>query len=420
MKFKRLLAFVIALVTIIDASIFAYAAAYKGDVDDSGSVGSSDALIILQYSVGLIEKIDMKKADMDGNSKINSSDALLVLQTSIGLIDLVDLESDDPGTPVEPPVEPPVIVKTPKEIYLESFTGGVNNDTVYKNLSYLCDSIGSRYDTYSTVNTAYNYIYSTLSGYGFSGANLKSDSFYYNNTLLKNIYSIIPTSVANPDVILFCAHYDSAPDGRGAVDNASGVCTVLEIARIMKSMKKDFGKEIRFCFFAGEEVGYYGAYRYCNYVSASTSTSPASIGRHKFVLNVDMAAHPTANKNWYLCVSTEPLTSTYAYRKAVSNYTSNSVDAAKKYVGSCGEYKYYSPVTAGMHDLLPFRKNNVAGATLSWREVDSSRSGGTDYNLASPSIIHTSSDTVKNTDLNSLYKTVNLVAATAAEVTFVS
>lgn len=397
MKSRKAIAFVLSLFTVIQTAAFSVSALNVGDLDKDGSVNSSDALIVLQYAVGQSEEIDLKRADIDGDGKVNSSDALAILQMSVGILPLK-------------------AEKTAEQLYVESFTSLVNNTVISKNMSAISDSYGSRWYTGGGISKAYNYIVSTLKACGYADADIVSDSFTAKNDVkLKNIYCTIPSSKKDADILVFCAHYDSATDGKGSVDNASGVCTVLELARVMKSMKKDFGKEIRFCFFAGEEIGYYGAYRYCTYIK---NVKP-SVSRHKLILNIDMAAHPTAKKNWYLCVSTEPLTSTYSYRKAAKNYTSNSIDAAKKIVGSCGEYKYVSPVTAGMHDLLPFRKNSIPGATLSWREVDKSRSGGCDMDLASPSIIHTGSDLVKNTDMNSLYSTVRLVAATAAEATFV-
>lgn len=286
--------------------------------------------------------------------------------------------SDESEVPDEPEVTdvPEILQKTPEQIYAESFIFLVKDEEIHKNMVGISDTCGSRYYTGKGIKNAYDYLISALKGYGYTSKQIVTDNFTANDVAVKNIYCTIPTTVKNPDIVVFCAHYDSAQSGKGAVDNASGVCTVLELARLMKSMNKDFGKEIRFCFFAGEEIGYYGAYRYCWYISQSTSTSPASIKRHKFVMNIDMAAHSTEKKNWYLCVSAEPVTAAYPIRTAKKNYTSDSIDSAKAIVGSCGEYKYLSPVAAGKTDLLPFRKNGLTGVTLSWREIDSSRSEG--------------------------------------------
>lgn len=58
-----------------------------GDVDGDTIVNSSDALLILQHSTGLItlSEAQLVKADVDADSVVNSSDSLLILQYSTGL-----------------------------------------------------------------------------------------------------------------------------------------------------------------------------------------------------------------------------------------------------------------------------------------------------------------------------------------------
>lgn len=301
---------------------------------------------------------------------------------------------------------------TEQEI-VKDISSRVSRDEITKNMNAISGNIGSRWYSGNNIDRAYNKIISILKSYGFSSSDIVTDYFYVNGYSQKNIYCTIPAKKSGADVMLFCAHYDSANIGRGAVDNASGVCAVLETARVLKSLNMNFDKEIRICFFSGEEVGYHGAYRYCSYYYYS-------LPRHVFTLNVDMAGHPKSSKNWYLCVSTEPyVPSAYSYRTAYSNNTSRNLDKSKALIGSCGEAGYKSPVTAGMHDLLPFRRYGVNAATLSWREIDYSRGYGNDYSLASPSIIHTSSDTVSNISLYSIYKATQVMTGAAGEVLFV-
>lgn len=59
-----------------------------GDVDADGKIKSSDALLVLQHSVALIQLSDDKiiRADVTGDKRINSADALEILQYSVGLI----------------------------------------------------------------------------------------------------------------------------------------------------------------------------------------------------------------------------------------------------------------------------------------------------------------------------------------------
>ncbi len=200
----------------------------------------------------------------------------------------------------------------------------------------------------------------------------------------------------------------------GAVDNASGVSALLEFARVLKNENTDFGCEIRIAFFAGEEDGYYGAYRY------RSSMSDSERSRHKIFFNIDMAGHSTDSNKNYLCVSTEPVLKTYSKTKktAYDNLGSNAVRTAHDIIGSCGEDGFYSPVAAGQHDIVPFRKAGLPSLTLSWREISSSRGAGNDRNLATPAVIHTSADNLSNFDSESLYKTSRLIAASFAVMTY--
>lgn len=57
-----------------------------GDVDGNGQISSSDALVLLQYIVGLtpVSQIDIQCADADGDGIITSGDALTILQLVVG------------------------------------------------------------------------------------------------------------------------------------------------------------------------------------------------------------------------------------------------------------------------------------------------------------------------------------------------
>ncbi len=60
----------------------------RGDADGNGIVNVSDALVILQYSVGTlsVNDIDIAGADADLNGVINVVDAIVTLQLSLGNI----------------------------------------------------------------------------------------------------------------------------------------------------------------------------------------------------------------------------------------------------------------------------------------------------------------------------------------------
>lgn len=83
------------------ASAFSLAADYYGDVNDDGAVNSSDALLLLNYTVGNeVKKINLDKADVNGDGSINSADALQILRISVGLIDPTEIKPEE-KTPVD-------------------------------------------------------------------------------------------------------------------------------------------------------------------------------------------------------------------------------------------------------------------------------------------------------------------------------
>ena len=84
---KKLFCVLLTLGILLTSTITAFAAT-NGDVNSDGKLNSSDALLILQYSVGSNPKnFNKSVADMNNDSKINSSDALSVLKISVGLVD---------------------------------------------------------------------------------------------------------------------------------------------------------------------------------------------------------------------------------------------------------------------------------------------------------------------------------------------
>lgn len=83
---KKILSIISASAIICTASLNA-AAVFPGDANDDTVVNSSDALAILNYSVGKegTEKFNKFDADINGDGLINSTDALWVLQCCVGI-----------------------------------------------------------------------------------------------------------------------------------------------------------------------------------------------------------------------------------------------------------------------------------------------------------------------------------------------
>ena len=58
-------------------------------------------------------------------------------------------------------------------------------------------------------------------------------------------------------IFIVGAHYDSAEGAPGANDNGSGTAAVLELARLLKTMRPANGTEVRFVFFVNEEPPFF-------------------------------------------------------------------------------------------------------------------------------------------------------------------
>lgn len=83
------------LVCLSPSSITVSGASY-GDVNDDGQINASDALLVLQYSVKLVELNEhrLEFANVDREKNVDAADALAILQYSVGLIDRFGIFED--------------------------------------------------------------------------------------------------------------------------------------------------------------------------------------------------------------------------------------------------------------------------------------------------------------------------------------
>lgn len=375
----------------------------KGDADFNKTLTATDARLVLRNSVALEGITSKNICDMDADGKITSSDARIVLRLSVGLT--AEL------SPVLTPAET-------KEEYMEALADSVSSDYLKAKMIWLVNDIGPRSWWFQEQHIgAGNAIYNELSSYGYSGDNLKKLSFTTNSISGLNILATIPTQAKEPDILLIMAHYDTARYTGAAVDNASGTVTLLQLAKIFAEEAEDYGIEIRFLFTSGEEQGYYGAYAYADSLTESEKQ------RMLPVFNIDMSSKPnkqySPGTEYYLTVSTEPIsTDGYHAPAATSNIGSDAFDEAYKLLGGTGADGYYSPVKAGAHDIIPFRKKGIEGLTVSWRIIDNKESMGSDHGLSSPGLIHTRTDNIENFDFETHFKTTRVCAAAIGELLY--
>ena len=94
-----------------------------------------------------------------------------------------------------------------------------------------------------------------------------------------NVIGIKPGTTAPAEVVVVGAHLDSVPLSPGANDNASGVATVLEVARLMAEVPT--ARSIHFVAFGAEELGLVGSGYY-------VATRTLAV---RGMVNLDMVGH---------------------------------------------------------------------------------------------------------------------------------
>jgi hypothetical protein len=125
---------------------------------------------------------------------------------------------------------------------------------------------------YDELEKAARYLEATLSSYGYTAGR---QEYVVGGKTVRNIDAVIEpqTGIADPDVIVVGAHYDSAEDAPGANDNGSGTAAVLELARLLKDLQGQTRKRIRLVLFVNEEPPYFmtrdmGSLRYAEALAA--------------------------------------------------------------------------------------------------------------------------------------------------------
>ncbi|MBL0128223.1 MAG: M20/M25/M40 family metallo-hydrolase [Flavobacteriales bacterium] len=141
-------------------------------------------------------------------------------------------------------------------------------------------TITSRYKTNAGNVLAQDYLTQKLTQFGYTPV---IQSF---STTGKNILVTKPGDGSTNEVVVLCAHYDAMPAGNlnapAADDDGSGVCALLEAARILRDV--DFVHPIVFALWDEEEQGKIGS----AYYAAGMAANDALI---KAVVNMDAIAY---------------------------------------------------------------------------------------------------------------------------------
>src|SRR6266545_5124218 len=97
---------------------------------------------------------------------------------------------------------------------------------------------------YDELEKAARYIEAMLGSYGYS---VGRQEFFFDEKAVRNIDAVIEPrgDIADPEVIVVGAHYDSVSGSPGANDNGSGAAAIIELARLLRDLNGTARKRIR-------------------------------------------------------------------------------------------------------------------------------------------------------------------------------
>lgn len=144
----------------------------------------------------------------------------------------------------------------------------VSKDSLYAVIDHLQSYHTRRWDS-RMVYEAQDWLFDQFNGMDFDKVFLHDFQFVYHDTLREtsdNVIAVQRGTLYPDEYVAFGAHYDSYnnnpghPDSLrapGADDNASGMASVLEVARLLSRCK--FERSILYCGWAAEEAGLIGS-----------------------------------------------------------------------------------------------------------------------------------------------------------------
>ena len=100
-----------------------------------------------------------------------------------------------------------------------------------------------------------------------------------------NVVADVPGTSSDKEYVVTGSHYDGHDISQGAYDPASGVVTVMEMARMLSLVREKLKRRVRFLMFGAEETGLHGSRYY-------VKEHAGELGDCRFMLNLDSAGGP--------------------------------------------------------------------------------------------------------------------------------
>lgn len=216
---------------------------------------------------------------------------------------------------------------------------------------------------------------------------------------LKNV--ICKKNGKNHKCIMICAHYDSRMEllfdsysrAPGANDNASGVSSILEIARVLYNKKLNY--DLQFVFFSGEEQNLLGSEQYAK------SIRKDNLNLHRLI-NLDMIGYPKLNPGKIIIETDDDKDESERHNRVATN-DKDSLECGNIMKKMCAYTDLYpKPDSIYDSDYEPFEKRGyvVVGAYDGSAETEQNPH------------YHSISDTPEKIDWNYLTSVTKIVLAT--------
>ena len=148
--------------------------------------------------------------------------------------------------------DPQTIVPSPTPTSSDNFSnepvGPIDKSSAMKHVWRLANRIGVRVRATENERRGARYAARIFESYGYR---VRIQKFDVDGRTSRNVYAWWPGAIRYP--VIVGGHMDSVPSSPGANDNASGVASILEVARLIAGKKP--ARFVRFVAFGSEEYG---------------------------------------------------------------------------------------------------------------------------------------------------------------------
>lgn len=196
---------------------------------------------------------------------------------------------ETPHTIVLPPKDEGPVSAAPDTI-IERLISNVSTTNLRQTILDL-QNYRTRYTYTWQCDSAAAYLSRRFSSLGIS---TRYDTYILNGNTSYNVEATYPGQVHPESIVIACGHFDSyssqaQTNAPGADDDASGVASTLEIARVLTTAR--FRWTVKYVAFSGEEQWMKGSYHWVDSVAVPQGMRIAG------VYNLDMIGYPAYDSN---------------------------------------------------------------------------------------------------------------------------